>query len=101
MIIAALLDIAILLTLKFKGGLGPIFLYGLIEVFLATLYYTLVIFTLDTTNSCNTLGTSFCYNGKDPNTAWILLVIPGIFYDVVFLIYFRIPIDVKEKVKDV
>ena len=97
----ALLDIAILVTLSKKGGPGPIFFYGLIEAFLATLYYTLMIFTLDTTNSCNALGKSFCSNGKDPNTAWILLVIPGIFYDVVFLIYFRIPIDVKEKVKDV
>ena len=99
---AALLEFAILWHLQRKGGCSATFLFGLVETFMCTIYYICMIFAMDTNNICREWE-DICsdelheHRGADiqrPYALWVLLIIPGLVFDIIFLYYFRYPMKI-------
>ena len=52
LLVAALLEFAMLWHVQRKGGCSAVFLYGLVETFMCTIYYICLIFAMDTNHIC-------------------------------------------------
>ena len=91
----SLICIGLLIQFKLNGKR----LYVIIEVFLelliTTIYWFVVFFALDTNYSCEQLGDVVCNTSREhrPHAHWLLMLIPGIIADLVFLTVFWSPVN--------
>ena len=104
LICASLLCIAFLIILQRKGGCSPVILYVMVEVVGMTIFYCLVLYGLDTNKICRELGDNYCEDvdfstasqsdyTRRPEAYWIVLIIPGMIFDIFFIYVFRHPVQ--------
>ena len=107
LIVSGLLTIVILIQLWFKGGCTPTFLYAILEPLMCTIFWFVLIFGIDTTESCFHLGDTYCESidsssqlsndyVRRPHAWWVAVIIPGLIFDLLFLFVFRKPLVVKQ-----
>lgn len=101
LISTSLIAIGILLILLRKGGCSMVILYFCVEPLLSTIWWCMLLYALDTNSICSKLGSDVCedVSGKQlpydytrrMHPWWIVLIIPGLIFDCIFLWVFRRP----------
>ena len=101
LIVTSLLAIGILLILMRKGGCSMVILYFCVEPLLSTLWWCMLLYALDTNDICHKLGSDICEDVSLKQLSydyvrrmhpwWIVLIIPGLIFDIIFLWVFRKP----------
>lgn len=102
LIVSSLLSLAFLFHIKYKGGCSGTSLYFILELVLASLHWIFIVFVYKTNHTCNELGNAFCEDtsGQDLpgdyirrlHPYWVLIILPGLIFDIFFVIVFRKPI---------
>ena len=101
LIVTSILAICVLLILARKGGCPMVILYFCVEPLLSTIWWCMLLYALDTNSICHELGSDVCEDvaGKQlpydytrrMHPWWIVLIIPGLIFDSIFLWVFRRP----------
>ena len=104
LICSSLLCIPILLHLRAKGGCSAVLLYALVEPILSTIFWCLTLYAFSANNMCHSLGDDVCEPLGDRQLPqdydrhaepfWAALLIPGLLFDIAFLVMFRNPLAV-------
>lgn len=101
LIASSLVSMAVLLILLRKGGCSMVILYFCVEPLLSTFWICMILYFFNTNSLCHELGSTFCeevaYNQlpydytRRPYEWWIVIIIPGLIFDILFLWFFRKP----------
>ena len=101
LIVSSLITMGLLFFLERKGGCTMVFFYFFVETLLSTFWFCMLLYVLDTNQICHELGTGVCENvsvkqlpydyTRRPYAWWIVLLIPGLAFDITFLWVFRRP----------
>ena len=101
LISTSILAIGILLILVRKGGCSMVILYFCVEPLLSTIWWCMLLYALDTNEICYELGSDVCEDvsvkqipydyTRRMHPWWIVLIIPGLIFDFIFLWVFRRP----------
>ena len=90
----------------------PTFFYLIVEPIAATIYWCCVLYAMNTNTSCKELGDSVCgeipadeLDNDDyirrPYAWWIALLVPGLIFDITFVIMFGRPVQMKRVLPDI
>ena len=99
LICTALISMACLIRMLYKGGCWPVALYIIFEPILSTTLWIVILYSIDTNDFCRDMGDSVCDMPESelkaseyitrPYYTWLFLLIPGFIFDIIFICIFR------------